>query len=696
MAPRGLVAAALVALASEDAGVFAATPVSKVVDLLENLKAEVEGDGKSEATAYDKFACFCKSTTESKSTSITSGQDTIDEESATVEEKTATKASTTSELQDRRAKQESLTADLKDTEARCAKEKAVYEATALDLTKAIDGLKGAITAMEGSKGSSFLALRQSVRSSLAAPLAAAGGKQRLAAELLQRLSVDPADPEYKFHSQNIIDTVNELLEEFTDEKNTVDEEWGKTKKSCDDTKASLTEELGTNGKAIDTAKSNIATLEGEIATARGNVVSADAVLQDDKLYLKDLTQLCEARARDWDQRSQMRADELKAISQALEVLSKGVVAQDARANKRALLIATKPAAHAAKISEHNAAPVAFLQTSEMQSSEESSVAAMKLGRVVELLQTEGRRLGATSLSLAASRVSGSPFDKVKRLIQELVERLLKEATAEATKKGMCDTELGKAEQDRDARREGSMKLSAEIAGLNAKEDQLTEELSELSAALDTLRDDLSKANTTRVEEKAENVETLRTAKEGLAAVKEALGVLKAFYKQAAKASSSLLQASPVDEDTKGPGFEGAYQGKQEASSGVIGLLEVIQSDFERTLEKTEAAEKAAAAAYVEFERASKADIKGKETKTTLDEEDLSTTRSRIETALEDLQSQMNLLDDALLRLEALKPTCIDLTMPYEERVAKRDEEIAALKRALCILDTENVEDDCKI
>merc|ERR1719161_1543963 len=89
---------------------------------------------------------------------------------------------------------------------------------------------------------------------------------------------------------------------------------------------------------------------------------------------------------------------------------------------------------------------------------------------------------------------------------------------------------------------------------------------------------------------------IEKAKEGLAAVKEAILILKAFYKQAAKAEV-LLQYSPVEGDASGPGFEGAYKGKQEKATGIIGILEVIKSDFERTIKKTTAEEKAQAAEY---------------------------------------------------------------------------------------------------
>ena len=43
---------------------------------------------------------------------------------------------------------------------------------------------------------------------------------------------------------------------------------------------------------------------------------------------------------------------------------------------------------------------------------------------------------------------------------------------------------------------------------------------------------------------------------------------------------------------------------------------------------------------------------------------------------------MTLLDDSMKQLEDLNPQCIDTGMSYDERVAKREEEIEALKTAL--------------
>jgi len=73
---------------------------------------------------------------------------------------------------------------------------------------------------------------------------------------------------------------------------------------------------------------------------------------------------------------------------------------------------------------------------------------------------------------------------------------------------------------------------------------------------------------------------------------------------------------------------------------------------------------------------------------------LKRTLTNLKTKTDDLRTAMDLLDSALRTLEDLKPTCIDTGMSYSERVAKREEEMKALTKALCILDTDSVETEC--
>jgi len=432
-----------------------------------------------------------------------------------------------------------------------------------------------------------------------------------------------------------------------------------------------------------------------------DLVSAEANLQDDSTYLRDLTDRCEANAQAWDQRTKTRKGEVDALTKALKTLNEKAKDADKAVNKRALLIhVNKPVAPTAKVAVE--APVKAVKptvdvkkavtevkvakavvsakkvVSFLQAASSSSRAQE---RAIAVLREESVRLNSNVLSSLAAQIMADPFVKIKKLIQGLIERLLEESKNEATKKGFCDTELGKSEKDRDNRFADINKLDVEVEELEAHQKALELEIKELKAELIDLKADLKKATKLRGEEKSDNADTVKSATDGAVAVGEALTILKDFYKSAAK-ETVLLQASPVDEDAPDAGFDGANKGRQSSAKGILGLLEVIKSDFERTVRKTEAEESKALEEFVNFERTSKSDIGAKTTKQLLDEQDLESTKSGIDESMKDLKTATKLLDGALKNIEDLKPTCIDTGMSYAERVQKREEEIKALGKAL--------------
>merc|ERR1719310_1852204 len=118
------------------------------------------------------------------------------------------------------------------------------------------------------------------------------------------------------------------------------------------------------------------------------------------------------------------------------------------------------------------------------------------------------------------------------------------------------------------------------------------------------------------------------------------------------------------------------------------MLDVIKSDFIRTIKETEKAEKEAETEFIEFERTSKVSLTTKESTKTANEAEKAATITEISDALADLREEQTLMDKALQELEELRPACIDTGMSYEERVARREQEIEALNEALCILDNE--------
>merc|ERR1719399_1060769 len=100
--------------------------------------------------------------------------------------------------------------------------------------------------------------------------------------------------------------------------------------------------------------------------------------------------------------------------------------------------------------------------------------------VVNLLRTQGAKLKSTLLTSLASEITADPFAKIKKLIQELIERLLAEAANEANQKGWCDKAQADAKQKRDYAAEEIELLNGHMARGEATRDTLAEELAELA------------------------------------------------------------------------------------------------------------------------------------------------------------------------------------------------------------------------
>merc|ERR1719335_711753 len=128
-------------------------------------------------------------------------------------------------------------------------------------------------------------------------------------------------------------------------------------------------------------------------------------------------------------------------------------------------------------------------------------------KVVDSLVASSDKLHSTVLATLAMRVQADPFIKVKKLIQDLIERLVTEAAEEATKKGWCDTETGKATHTRDSNMNTVMELNAELEGLEATKAKLEEEIATLTTEIADLNDALTKETKMRADEKAENMDT---------------------------------------------------------------------------------------------------------------------------------------------------------------------------------------------
>jgi hypothetical protein len=286
--------------------------------------------------------------------------------------------------------------------------------------------------------------------------------------------------------------------------------------------------------------------------------------------------------------------------------------------------------------------------------------------VISLLKGKGQQMKSSLLVALATRIAADPFAKVKKLIQELIERLLTEATEEADQKGWCDKALADAKQKRDYAADEVADLNTKMAKLEALQEKLGLELKELHEKIAELIKARAEAEKNRSEEKAENQNTVTEAKEGLRAIDFALDILTKFYKTAAKAEVDLSLAQGPLDDAPDAGFKigEAYQGAQAEKGGIIGMMEVIRSDFERTIKETKKAEKEAEQDHLEFMTETGKDLAEKEVAVKETQKYKDDADANFNDAEEEMSSQTKILVTSIKELMELQPVCIDTGMSY--------------------------------
>jgi len=679
--------------------------VQKVVSMLEDLQAQVLAEGEAEAATYNKFACFCKTTQKDKSASIKTGKDDKTSLTADIGKYTKQRGDLDTKIAGLEEDIEKAEKKMKEATDKSNADNAVYNTNDADLKAALASLTSAIEVLKSSKSPSLVQLQSVSETVKRAALLAdvlgleAAGLEKTVAAFVQQGDVPVEMEDYKFHSGDIIKTLEKLLTSFRKEKADVDEDEVKRAQLFDMLIQDRTDFVKAQTLSMNEAKANRDQKIEDIGTASQELTTVSAQLLDDMQYLDELNTVCSEKAKTWDQRTKLRANELTAITQATGIVKDTVMektqsstirfAQKSSVLHLAVAVANSDSAMQAIEAEAEAsegdAALGFLQKRSVQKHEAAPEDQAKQ-MIMSLLKGKGQELKSTLLTSLATKIAADPFAKIKKLIQELIERLLTEAANEANQKGWCDKATADATQKRTYSSDKVEGLNAKMAKLEALSAKLGEEITVLGSEIGDLKTAQATAEKERKDEKTENANTVTEAKAGLAAVKMAIDILDKFYKTSAKAEVDLSLAQGPLDDAPDAGFKNgeAYQGAGAESGGIIGMMEVIQSDFERTISETQAAEADAEKQHLGFMTETsmslaEKNMAKKEKQSLKDETD--TNQSDAES---EMDSQAKILVTSIKELIELKATCVDTGMSYSDRVAMREQEIASLKKALCI------------
>merc|ERR1719148_189521 len=367
----------------------------------------------------------------------------------------------------------------------------------------------------------------------------------------------PAAAVYEGHSDGIIGTLEGLTEKADGQLDKARKTEATAVQNYQMLKQSLTDEIKFANKDMDKAKKGLSESQEKKAVATGDLEVTSKDLAEDIETKATLHQDCMTGAEEFELATKSRGEELKALAIAKKVI--------------------KESTGGAAEQSYSFNQVSFLQV--------SSGADLAKLEAVRFVRDLSRKSKSTALAQLASRMDSAvrlgtaagedPFAKVRGLITDMIATLEADSEADASQKAYCDKEMSEATAKKEDLTAQSDSLSTKIAQKKAASAKLKEAVATLQQELASMAKAKAEADKLRSEEKASYDKNSAEMKLGIEGVKKALTVLKEYY---AKADKS----------------HGAAEG---AGSGIIGLLEVAESDFTKGLTEMTAEEETAAAEY---------------------------------------------------------------------------------------------------
>merc|ERR1719253_1342513 len=332
----------------------ARSPVEKVVELIEELKAKIEADGASEQKIYDKYACWCEKTTARKADNIDDGKAVIGRTTTYILVKKgaiATLATEIAELEAKIAKNneamKKLTAIREKENSDYQQEKAEMETALSSLHSVIEVLNGAGTGgddgtREGSRDASMLqklGVVSKVRTAiLASPQMLALSDKKSA--LLKTFLEDPssflqgagddvdyydkkaqAKASYSPASATVMGILKDMYETFASNLEKANTEESSLQKAFEDLMDQKTASVKTLRETATNKEAERAEKSQQLADADKKLESVKEQLSEDEAFFATATQQCKDKSDSWSERSRLRTEELDGIQKALDILT---------------------------------------------------------------------------------------------------------------------------------------------------------------------------------------------------------------------------------------------------------------------------------------------------------------------------------------------------------------------------------------
>merc|ERR1719236_199614 len=118
--------------------------------------------------------------------------------------------------------------------------------------------------------------------------------------------------------------MEELEEKLIAEKAQIEKEEMNKQQAHNMMVQSLSSEIKMQTDAIHAKTSQKKKAEEDAAKAKGDLADTEATLAEDEKYLSDLKVMCEQKSAEFAIRSKLRAEELEALDEAIEIITSKV------------------------------------------------------------------------------------------------------------------------------------------------------------------------------------------------------------------------------------------------------------------------------------------------------------------------------------------------------------------------------------
>lgn len=551
-------------------------PIRRVINMLQIMSKKIETEGSREQQLFEKFMCYCDNGEGDLTKSVQAAETKVPQLKSNIDETTAEKTKLKGELEQAKGDRDDSKKTLKESQSLRGRSASAFADQATETKTNIESIKKAVSALRKGVASGFLQTQAAtVLRSLTVSLEMSGSDREMLSSFLSGKQHDSDG--YAPQSLEVVGMLEQMRE--TMEKDLADATATEKKAITDFNEMSLAKEAQIQAlmKMIEAKTARSGQLGVELVNLMDDLDDTSTSLEQDKQFLGSMTKDCSHKKAEWSIRQQTRTDELLAISQTVKLLN-----DDDATNLFKKTLASTPS-------------LIQLQVSSRQLKREA----------LDVLREASSRHPSTHLDLLslALRAKKTSFEKILKMIDEMVELLAREQTDDDSKKDYCRQEISESNDKVKGLRVDVDDSTKVLEDLKEKSLTLVEDINALTDSIHQLDKQVSEATVTRKEEHQEFVSTLTSnnaAQQLLAAAKMRLNkfynpslalaqvpasgsTLAAFLMDSLNAPSSFLQmrVKVREEPSAAPETYGKYKKQNAGNNIVLQFLGTIIADLDK-------------------------------------------------------------------------------------------------------------------